>query len=140
MAYDKNGVEINIGDTVLIPCIVTDVYNFHGEDKSNVRLLTIHVDADGSSTALGLEGSQVVLDNAPGQQIAPRKDGPTLEEYVAAGYTAGGYPPHGYEAKPSPGLDAFRAGNPPPANAAGDGGQPVDEVGTGEILTPSTGT
>lgn len=25
-----------------------------------------------------------------------RTDGPTLEEYVAAGYDASGYPPHGY--------------------------------------------
>jgi hypothetical protein len=37
-----------------------------------------------------------------------RADGPTLEEYVLAGYKAENYPPEGYAEKPSPGLDHFR--------------------------------
>lgn len=36
-------------------------------------------------------------------------DGPTLEEYVAAGYAEANYPPHGYAEKPSGGLDAYVA-------------------------------
>ena len=38
-----------------------------------------------------------------------RLDGPTLEEYVAAGYKPETYPPQGYGEKPSPGLEAWRA-------------------------------
>ena len=39
---------------------------------------------------------------APEPEPAPlRLDGPTLEEYVAAGYKAWGYPPKGYASVPS---------------------------------------
>jgi len=38
-----------------------------------------------------------------------RDDGPTLEEYLAAGYTEAGYPPPGYTVRDSPGMDALRA-------------------------------
>lgn len=41
---------------------------------------------------------------------ALRTDGPTLEEYVAAGYLAENYPPAGYAAKPSASTE------PPPAS------------------------
>lgn len=34
--------------------------------------------------------------------------GPTLEEYIAAGYKAEGYPPSGYAEKPSEGLTLYR--------------------------------
>jgi hypothetical protein len=40
---------------------------------------------------------------------ALRTDGPTLEEFVAKGYKAEGYPPSGYAEKPSPALVEFRA-------------------------------
>lgn len=35
-------------------------------------------------------------------------DGPTLEEYLAAGYRAADYPPFGYAEKPSEGLTLYR--------------------------------
>ena len=35
--------------------------------------------------------------------------GPTLEQYVAAGYKAENYPPKGYPERPSPGLTELRA-------------------------------
>lgn len=38
-----------------------------------------------------------------------RTDGPTLEDYVAAGYRAEDYPPPGYAEVPSEGLTAFRS-------------------------------
>lgn len=37
-----------------------------------------------------------------------RSDGPTLEEYVAAGYKAEGYPPEKYAPKDSPAYDALQ--------------------------------
>lgn len=42
-------------------------------------------------------------------------NGPTLEEYVAAGYLAENYPPEGYAIRESPGLDAYRAAQEPAA-------------------------
>lgn len=52
------------------------------------------------------------LGNAPnnkdGEGDELRKDGPTLEEYVKAGYSAENYPPTGYAEVPSPGLDEYR--------------------------------
>lgn len=38
-----------------------------------------------------------------------REDGPTLEEYVAAGYLPANYPPGGYAEQASPALDHYRA-------------------------------
>jgi hypothetical protein len=38
-----------------------------------------------------------------------RTDGPTLEDYVLAGYGADTYPPEGYAEVASPGLEAYRA-------------------------------
>lgn len=44
-----------------------------------------------------------------------RDDGPTLEEFVNAGYKARRYPPNGYAEKPSSGLDAYKKdGTVPP--------------------------
>lgn len=37
-----------------------------------------------------------------------RTDGPTLEEYLDAGYQAANYPPAGWAEKPSDGLTLFR--------------------------------
>lgn len=44
-----------------------------------------------------------------GEMPVVPKIGPTIEEYVAAGYAASSYPPSGYEAVPSDGLTAYRA-------------------------------
>ena len=41
--------------------------------------------------------------------------GPTLEEFVERGYLAEHYPPQGYAAVPSPGLDARHAAEQAPA-------------------------
>jgi len=38
-----------------------------------------------------------------------RQDGPTFEQFVAAGYKPENYPPAGYEEKRSPGLEAYKA-------------------------------
>jgi hypothetical protein len=60
-----------------------------------------------------------------------RQDGPTLAEYVAAGYSAETYPPRGYAAKPE------RAGEPhghPPIDGIGD---PAPAGETGRELTGS---
>jgi hypothetical protein len=38
-----------------------------------------------------------------------RTNGPTIEEWVKAGYRPEHYPPGDYAEKPSPGLDAYRA-------------------------------
>src|SRR5262249_43609290 len=54
----------------------------------------------------------------PGQFVPPAEppapalsqDGPTIEEYIAAGYPADKYPPDGYAEKPSPGLTRHKAG------------------------------
>ena len=40
-----------------------------------------------------------------------RNDGPTLEEFMAAGYHAEAYPPQGYAPKESAGMTAFKAGD-----------------------------
>lgn len=44
--------------------------------------------------------------------------GPTIEEYVQHGYPAANYPPTGYAEVDSPGLQAFRAHQADPTNAA----------------------
>lgn len=46
----------------------------------------------------------------PKARVVPRTDGPTLEEYVTAGYDPKTYPPKGYEAKSSPGYERMKAG------------------------------
>jgi len=51
----------------------------------------------------------------PDPTIQLRTDGPTLEEFLIAGYKAENYPPEGYAEKPSPALDTYRAtGQRPP--------------------------
>lgn len=44
-----------------------------------------------------------------------RTDGPTLEDFMKAGYNAADYPPKGYEAKPSPAYSKLKAGEAPEA-------------------------
>lgn len=51
----------------------------------------------------------------------PRKDGPTLEEYVEAGYDPADYPPQGFAEVPSAGLDAYRAEQQASRRGAGAG-------------------
>lgn len=41
--------------------------------------------------------------------VALRADGPTFEEYVAAGYKPENYPPEGYAAVRSPGFEEYQA-------------------------------
>jgi len=48
-------------------------------------------------------------DVAEDSPVGGRTDGPTLEEYVAAGYKAENYPPDGYAERPSAGLTEYRA-------------------------------
>jgi len=61
-----------------------------------------------------------------------RTDGPTLEEYVEAGYLAENYPPQGWAEKPSPGLDAYRASqleSKEPDGQQEGGPGPVEQTG-----------
>lgn len=39
---------------------------------------------------------------ADAESIAPREDGPTVEEFVQAGYQAANYPPSGYASRSTP--------------------------------------
>lgn len=54
----------------------------------------------------------------PDPQESRRADGPTIEEYVKAGYLAHNYPPRGYAERPSPALDAYRLWRDNPHDAA----------------------
>lgn len=71
-----------------------------------------------------------------------RQDGPTIEEYVRAGYPAKNYPPAGWAEKDSPGLAAFRAYQADPhdakkhAEAAAALGISVGEVEHGRLVEP----
>lgn len=62
-------------------------------------------------------GTQELTASAPSPEVvAPvviteeklREDGPSLEQYVKAGYDAAGYPPKGYAAKNSPGWQKLK--------------------------------
>ncbi|MDP4024454.1 hypothetical protein Q8W71_17655 [Methylobacterium sp. NEAU 140] len=58
----------------------------------------------------------------------PRTDGPTVEEYVAAGYRAANYPPQGYASRSTPDeiAAAVAAQDAPPApEGAGKAAPPV---------------
>lgn len=55
-----------------------------------------------------------LIDNGLAERVAPsepqmRANGPTIEEWVAAGYTPENYPPMGYIERSSAGLERFRA-------------------------------
>ena len=51
---------------------------------------------------------RVIDDPTSAEPPALKTDGPTLEEFVKAGYKAEDYPPAGYAEKPSHGLAAYR--------------------------------
>lgn len=59
VAYDKVGVEVNVGDEVTIQCRVVDIQNFHGEDRSSVTMETVHSDIDGSPNRIQLGSDQI---------------------------------------------------------------------------------
>lgn len=59
--------------------------------------------------------------------------GPTIEEFVKAGYDPKGYPPSGYAEKPSEGLTYFRANGKMPE-------APAPAPVTADLLPPPTST
>lgn len=68
--------------------------------------------ADGFEVAPGarVEPGDLVAMGEDGkiEPAIPRDDGPTFEEYVAAGYAPEAYPPRGWAEKDSPGLREYR--------------------------------
>ena len=75
-----------------------------------------------------------------------REDGPTLEEFVKAGYSAADYPPPGYAAKPVTTSAEIAAATPLPANVAAPvSGEPMPDslpaapVGQPAPMTPIGG-
>lgn len=70
-----------------------------------------------------LEAKGAVRPAADGDGL--RADGPTIADYVAAGYKASSYPPHGYVARSTPEEIAVAAEN------AADKAGPVVAIETG---------
>lgn len=62
---------------------------------------------------------------------APREDGPTVGEFVAAGYLASNYPSEGYAPRSTPEeiAAAIEAQNKPKQEEPGEGVKPTDEDG-----------
>jgi len=60
------------------------------------------------------------------QAHALRTDGPTLAEYVAAGYLAENYPPQGYAPVEDPAPAPADSNNPAPPEAVADAPRPED--------------
>jgi hypothetical protein len=76
--------------------------------------------------------TSVVDSAAPTWDAGPRNDGPTIAEWVAAGYAAGAYPPSGYTSKSTPEeIAAAVAAEDAPAHDA-----PIDDAddGVGEDI------
>lgn len=67
-------------------------------------------------------------DNAPRDENGLRTDGPALEGFVAAGYSAENYPPSGYAEKNSPGLEAFKKSQATASAAGSSTSPPADAV------------
>ncbi len=61
------------------------------------------------AVALGLAKPKEDPKSPPVDEKGMRLDGPTLEEYVKAGYKPEHYPPEGYAEKDSPALQELRA-------------------------------
>lgn len=57
-------------------------------------------------------GQFVQTENTAPDEASLREDGPTIEEWIAAGYRPEHYPPSGYAEKNSPGLSRFKVGGP----------------------------
>ncbi len=85
-----------------------DLIRINADDFDQAR----HVPAD-PPVAPAVPVAPPVAPVAPVTPPAPTgtllAGGPTLEDYVAAGYDAATYPPQGYAEVPSPGLAAYRA-------------------------------
>ena len=69
--------------------------------------------AKAPTTAAPAEGAAALFASAPSQPEPeqPREDGPTLEEYVKAGYRAETYPPQGYAPRTTPRKKFYEAMN-----------------------------
>jgi len=83
-------------------------------------------------------------DDKPKTEEPPlRQDGPTLEEYVAAGYKAENYPPPGFAAKPSPaaaGAPEAPAAHETPSEAqkpASEPASPAADANLGSLSAPA---
>jgi hypothetical protein len=50
---DRNGNEVNVGDYVYIPCVVTDIFN------KDLRLETVEKNNDEIKTIIHVDGKQV---------------------------------------------------------------------------------
>ena len=82
----------------------------------------------------------IFLDGAPAEaRKAPpldgnglRLDGPTLEEWTAAGYKPEGYPPVDYAEKPSPALTKFREEQAAAVKAAAEAARAAEEKAAAE--------
>lgn len=55
------------------------------------------------------EDDEMPILDPPRDDQGLRTDGPTFEEWIAAGYTGDAYPPAGYAETPTEGLSAYRA-------------------------------
>jgi hypothetical protein len=75
---------------------------------------------------------QPTLENAQRAHERKLPDGPTIEEYVTAGYLPETYPPDGFAAVMSPGLQAYTSGDTSWINKPQAPEAPVTEI------TPST--
>ncbi|MER8560177.1 hypothetical protein [Mesorhizobium sp. M0578] len=70
-------------------------------DGIKAEPLNVGDERDFGSMAEGLTQAGLIgeLDAKPNGGVALRDDGPTVTEYVAAGYSASQYPPHGYASR-----------------------------------------
>lgn len=91
-------------------------------------------------------GQQLLLDNPlpapPVDAAGLRTDGPTLAEYVKAGYAAVSYPPAGYAAKPDLTTAALTGAASGPAAGPGDAAPLAVQAAAGEKVgdfLPDTG-
>ena len=86
----------------------------------------------------------VELEEVPPKAPAPaasselRTDGPTLEEYVAAGYDAKTYPPKGYAAKPSKASSSSSSSSSPGKASGGSAGTAGGTTDSGSSTSSSS--
>ena len=76
---------------------------YHDQEGNPVEVGTIiTVDGDAIPASLLNKCVPVASDDADADLITGQNTGPTVQEYVAAGYRAENYPPEGYEAVSTP--------------------------------------